>query len=144
MQLEVQITLNVDIRWTLINGTVSCSIVTKYFISGFFYVTAWKMSIFGVFLVHIFPHLDWIRRDTEYYVSFRIQSKSAKIRARKTPNTDTFHAVCFITFSSYPCIPRKPYIFVRTRLKKGLKKLYNPQYFWAPYLVNMQALDLKL
>ena len=25
-----------------------------------------KMSIFRVFLVHIFPHSDWIRRDTPY------------------------------------------------------------------------------
>ena len=25
-----------------------------------------KMSVFGVILVHIFPHSDWIRRDTEY------------------------------------------------------------------------------
>ena len=32
------------------------------------------MSIFGVFLVRIFPHSDWIR-------------------TRKTPNMDTFHAV---------------------------------------------------
>ena len=24
------------------------------------------MSIFGVILVRIFPHSDWIRRDTEY------------------------------------------------------------------------------
>ena len=24
------------------------------------------MPIFGIFLVRIFPHLDWIRRDTEY------------------------------------------------------------------------------
>ena len=28
--------------------------------------TAWKVSIFGVILVRIFPHLDWIRRDTQY------------------------------------------------------------------------------
>ena len=26
--------------------------------------TAWKVSVFGVFLVRIFPHSDWIRRDT--------------------------------------------------------------------------------
>ena len=25
--------------------------------------TAWKVSVFGVFLVRIFPHSDWIRRD---------------------------------------------------------------------------------
>ena len=29
-------------------------------------VTAWKVVVFGIFLVHIFPHLDWIRKDTEY------------------------------------------------------------------------------
>ena len=28
------------------------------------------MSVFGVFLVHIFPHLNWIRRDTEYLSVF--------------------------------------------------------------------------
>ena len=33
----------------------------------------WKVSVFGVFLVHIFPHSDWIWRDTL--------------------NTDTFQAV---------------------------------------------------
>ena len=32
--------------------------------------TAWKMSIFWVFLVHISPHLDWIRRDTPYLSTF--------------------------------------------------------------------------
>ena len=37
-------------------------------------LTAWKMSVFGVFLVRIFPHSDWIR-------------------TRESPNTDTFHAV---------------------------------------------------
>ena len=36
--------------------------------------TAWKVSVFGVFLVRIFSHLDWKR-------------------TRKTPNTNTFHAV---------------------------------------------------
>ena len=29
-------------------------------------ITAWKVSIFGVILVRIFPHLDWIGRDTPY------------------------------------------------------------------------------
>ena len=28
--------------------------------------TTWKLSVFRVFLVFIFPHLDWIRRDTEF------------------------------------------------------------------------------
>ena len=32
--------------------------------------TAWRVSIFGVILVRIFPHLDWIRRDTPYFSVF--------------------------------------------------------------------------
>ena len=45
--------------------------------------TVWKVFVFGVFLVLILQHLDWIRRDTPY--SVRI--------TRQTPNIDTFHAV---------------------------------------------------
>ena len=33
--------------------------------------TAWKVSVFGVLLVHIFLHSDWIRGDTEYSVQMR-------------------------------------------------------------------------
>ena len=29
-------------------------------------LTAWKVSVFGVFLVSIFLHSEWIRRDTEW------------------------------------------------------------------------------
>ena len=36
--------------------------------------TAWKLSVFGVILVRIFPHSNWIR-------------------TRVTPNKDTFYAV---------------------------------------------------
>ena len=49
-----------------------------------------KVSVFRVFLVRIFPHLDQIRN---------LQSKSSysvwmrEIRSRKTPKTDTFYAV---------------------------------------------------
>ena len=28
------------------------------------HLTAWKVPVFGVILVHIFPHSDWIRKDT--------------------------------------------------------------------------------
>ena len=45
--------------------------------------TAWKVSVFRVFLVHIFPAF-WV---------LRIQSKCWKVWTRKTPNTDTFLAV---------------------------------------------------
>ena len=32
--------------------------------------TAWNVSVFGVFLVSIFPNSDWIRRDTVYLSVF--------------------------------------------------------------------------
>ena len=34
------------------------------------WITAYKVSVFGVILVRVFPHLDWIRRDTEYLSVF--------------------------------------------------------------------------
>ena len=40
------------------------------------------------FLIRIYPHSDWIRRET-----LRIQSECWKIRTRKAPYLDTFHAV---------------------------------------------------
>ena len=32
--------------------------------------TTWIVSLFGVFLVRIFPHSDWVRRVTEYLSVF--------------------------------------------------------------------------
>ena len=51
------------------------------------------MSVFGVVLVRIFSHLDWIWRDTE--------SECGKIRTRITPNIDTFHAVIIKLFKNW-------------------------------------------
>ena len=36
--------------------------------------SAWKVSVLRVFLVSIFPHLDWIRSDTLYSVGMRENS----------------------------------------------------------------------
>ena len=49
------------------------------------------MSVFGVILVRMFPHLDWIRRDTSYLSLFK--SKCGEMLTRKISNMDTFHAV---------------------------------------------------
>ena len=43
------------------------------------------------FLVLIFPHLDWIRRDTSYLSVLR--PNAGKYRPEKNPYLDTFHAV---------------------------------------------------
>ena len=79
--------------------SISYPLFVKQFYFSIFYKfslldSAWKVSVFGVFQVLIFPHLDWIRGDTKRYsVSLPIQSECRKIRIRKTPNTDTFHEV---------------------------------------------------
>ena len=54
--------------------------------------TAGKVSVFGVFLVRIFPHLKLnIER---YFVFLRIQSKMLENTDQKTPpNRDTFHGM---------------------------------------------------
>ena len=43
------------------------------------HITAWKVSVFGVILVRIFPHLDWIRRDTEYLPVFSSNEGKCKL-----------------------------------------------------------------
>ena len=49
------------------------------------------MSKYGVFLVHIFPHSDCIRRDTSYLSVFN--PNAGKYGPEKTPYLNTFHAV---------------------------------------------------
>ena len=44
--------------------------ITEFWIHLRKWNSAWKKSVFGVFLVFIFPHSDWIRRDTEYIFVF--------------------------------------------------------------------------
>ena len=50
------------------------------------------------FLVHTFPYLDWIRRDTKYPSIF--SPNAGKYGPEKTPYLDIFHAVCFMINSS--------------------------------------------
>ena len=55
--------------------------------------TAWKVLKYGFFLIRIFPHFDWIRRDTPYLSVF--SPNVGKDEPEKTPYLDTFHAVVF-------------------------------------------------
>ena len=62
-------------------------------------LTAWKISVFRVFLVRIFQHLGL---NTERYsVSPLIQSECWKIRTKKTQNTDTFQAVRIVMITNH-------------------------------------------
>ena len=59
---------------------------------------AWKVSKYWVFSG---PNFPVFRVNTEIYsVNLRIQSKNRKIRTRKTPYLNTFHAV-LLKFKSY-------------------------------------------
>ena len=62
------------------------------FFSPFLLSPTWKMSVFEAFLVRVFPHSDWMRRDKV------IQSECEKIRTRKTGSTETFFAVDILVF----------------------------------------------
>ena len=49
------------------------------------HVTAWKVSVFGIFLVHIFPHSDWIRRDTQNAVKYWPEKLRIRYFSRNVP-----------------------------------------------------------
>ena len=53
--------------------------------------TAGKVSVFGDFLVRNFPAF-WLNTE-RYGACLCILFKCGKVRTRKTPNTDTFHAL---------------------------------------------------
>ena len=52
---------------------------------------AWKCPKKEFFLVRIFPHSNWIRRDTLYHSVF--SPNAVKYGPEKTPYLDTFHTV---------------------------------------------------
>ena len=55
--------------WFILKSTDTNSIGSKV-VKKVNLITAQKVSIFGVILVCIFPHSDWIRRDTEHLSVF--------------------------------------------------------------------------
>ena len=58
------------------------------------------MSVFGVILVRIFPHSDWIQKDTEYLSVFSPNTGKyvpEKLRIQKTSRRN-FHAVLSLLY----------------------------------------------
>ena len=85
--------------WKPTEKCLKWSICTWIFVVVAFSTTAWKVWKLGVFLVHIFLHLDWVLRDS-CYLSVFCRNDQVRVRIRKTPNMDTFRAVCVLTFAS--------------------------------------------
>ena len=60
------------------------NVLGKTFLSDVFQYTSWKVSVFGVILVRIFPHSDWIQRDTLYH------SYSVRMRENADQNNSEY------------------------------------------------------
>ena len=76
-----------------------------------------------LFLVRIFPHLDWIRRDTKYLSVF---SPNVGIyRPEITPYLDTFHAVVCAIFESHKWIEWRSLSLVKQSYSLYLAKSMN-------------------
>ena len=88
--------------------------------------TAWNVSVFSVFLVHIFPN-------SEYQVSLRIQSDYRKILTRITPNTDIFYAVQDTGSLSKKCSYSEFSCSVFSRIWTECEDLL----YKSPYLIQM-------
>ena len=67
-----------------------------------------KCPYTGFFLVCIFPHSDWIRRDTEYLSV--LSPNAGKYGPEKTAYLDTFHAVISSPFFSSLALLARQYI----------------------------------
>ena len=50
---------------------------------------AWKVSVFRVFLVRIFQHLDWVRRFTSYPYSVQVRENIDQKNFEYTLGSDT-------------------------------------------------------
>ena len=108
--------------WKLTEKCLKWSICTWIFVVVAFSTTAWKVSKLGVFLVHIFLHLDWVLRDS--YLSVFCRNDQVSVRIRKTPNMDTFRAVCVLTFASVHFSVKLP-VYTATTLKVMQRKTRN-------------------
>ena len=65
-------------------------------------ITVWEVFIFGVFLVRIFPHLDWIRKGMEYLSIFSpnvVNYRPGNIQIRAL-STQWFSISCYNVLTS--------------------------------------------
>ena len=117
-------------KYDLWKSTKKClkwPICTCIFVVIAFRVTAWKVLVFGVILVHIFPHSDWILRESSHFSVF-CRKDQIRIRIRKTPKTDSFHAVCVFTYAS---IHYEIPVYSVTTLKIIQRKTGNTDWYWS-------------
>ena len=114
------------------------------FLSPAFYFnscTAWKVSKYGVFLVRIFPHSDWIRRDTSYSV---LSPNAGKYGPEKTPYFDTFHTVV-ITIVVFIANSVIVYFILACNHRFSREKRNSTTFFWMAFgLLSFPENDLSM
>ena len=91
----------------------------------------WKVHVFGVFLVCIFPHLDWIRS---------IQFKCRKIRISKTPIAENFHVMLKMHLSPF-ILTNKKYIMAKSKLNNTIVYIANTQFLAYNFFIKSLIID---
>ena len=111
--------------------------------------TAWKVSIFRVFLLRIFPHSDWIRRDTLYLSVCSPNTGKygpEKFRIRELFTQCKFWTVHQKMYHSQTILPRFAYIFHIFKSRLSLKTsseiwFYNMFFLNPRYNISTQDYD---
>ena len=131
-----------DRDWQQVN--FNCKII-------WYICTVWKVSVFGVFLLRIFPYLGWIRTDTPYLSIF--SPNAGKYGAEKlqiqTLFTYCWRQVLFIVFISIlKMVPVKnngrlsEYVISHSCLcnkqDKNFKELEIKQRAWQKIALNLE------
>ena len=94
-----------------------------------------------LFLVHTFPHLDWIRRDTTYISVF--SSNGGKSGPEKTPCLDTFHEVhCQMMQLHVKTRSSHSQMFFKLGVLKHFTNFTGKHLFWTLFLIRLQAFYL--
>ena len=109
--------------------------------------TAWKASTFGVFLVRIFPHLDWIWRDMEYLSWF--SPKAGKYRPEKVWIQTLFTQWQSSKINHFKILRSQGYIWILTFKKMTLiiqlriLKLFNvsnlPSWWFSLHKISIEV-----
>ena len=86
--------------------------------------TAWKVTVFGVILVLVFPHSDWI---------FRVSPYSVRMRENMDRDDSEYeHFLCSDTYFSIICFYRKDYLSCRQALCSLLESI------WKDTFINIK------
>ena len=102
------------LKKSLMENSIFCAVLMKKFgiFKKFGNIIAWKVFIIRVFLVRIFPH-------------------SNRIRTRKTPNTDTFHAVHWFEIKLYfPIFHRNIVCYLTIWRIRRIRSSKKPSWFY--------------